>query len=98
MHSASRWTYAPRPSAWPARSMAAPPSGVRTSRVSSPFRPSRRQATQVLAGSCPRLGICWGLAWLDVDAESRELGGQPRVLPIASDGEGELLSGHEDRR
>src|SRR5579859_7737578 len=57
---------------------------------------SCRQATHVRTGSWPGFDIGLGIARLDVDAESGELGGQARILPVAADRERKL--GARDHR
>src|SRR5437899_163575 len=67
-------------------------------RISSPLPASSRQETQVLTGRC--LGFCSrvALAGFDVDAVSRQLGGEAGVLPVAADRQGQLVAGHEHGR
>src|SRR5258706_8813983 len=94
------WTYAPRPAARPVTSTAAPPPGRRTMRISPCLPPTSRQPTQVLAGSFRSwfMSRLVRFARFDVDPEAGQPGGQPRVLPVASDGQRQLAARHENGR
>src|SRR6266851_5421183 len=93
----SSWTYAPRPVARPVRSIAAPPSALRTMRIRPALPASSRQPAHVRTGSCRCFGlIC--LARLDVDTEACQLGGEPGVLAVPPDSQGQLPSRHQYRR
>src|SRR5207302_6886041 len=99
MQASSRCRYAPRPGARPVLSTAAEPSAVRTMRTSVRLPASSRQATQVRTGSWRAFAISLrvGIAGLDVDAKTSQLGGEARVLPVSPDGERELRTRHQDR-
>src|ERR1700730_10340695 len=78
--------------------MATPPPALRTIRTIARLPASWRQATHVRTGSRGGFatGLPVGIARLDVDAVTGELGGEPGVLTIAPDRQRELGARHQD--
>src|ERR1700680_383213 len=98
MQAASAWRYPPRPVARPLRStMATPVAALRTMRIITRLPASWRQATHVRTGSRRAFATAlpFGVAGLDVDAITGELGREPGVLAVAPDRQRQLRAGHQ---